>query len=72
MRITRLALAGLVGVLAWSGAATGGEAPNVVGKRVGSEVADIQINGWLGNTDGRTTIADHKGEVVMVELWATT
>ncbi|MCK6482004.1 MAG: TlpA family protein disulfide reductase [Planctomycetaceae bacterium] len=46
-------------------------APLVVGKEVGKDIPDIQLS-WVLNDDGRSTVADHRGEVVIVDLWATT
>lgn len=46
-------------------------APDVVGKVVGKDISDIQLAMCLNN-DGRTTVADHRGEVVLVDLWSTT
>jgi thiol-disulfide isomerase/thioredoxin len=46
-------------------------APNVLGKEVGTEVADIHLN-FVLNDDGRTTVADYRGQVVIVDLWSTT
>lgn len=37
---------------------------------VGKPAPDIQVNDWI-NGDGRTSLADFKGEVVFLELWAT-
>jgi hypothetical protein len=72
MRGSWLAGAGLVLALGLSGVAIGGEAPNVIGKEVGKDIPDIQVNAWFGNMDGRNTIADHRGDVVVLKLWATT
>lgn len=46
-------------------------APYVIGKEVGKDIPDIRLN-WCLNDDGRGTVADHRGEVVIVDLWATT
>lgn len=46
-------------------------APDVLGKEVGSEVADIHLN-YVLNDDGRTSVADYRGQVVIVDLWSTT
>lgn len=72
MRTSWLAGAGLALSLAFSGVALAGEAPDVVGKEVGKDIPDIQVRDWFGNVDGRNTIAEHKGDVVVLELWATT
>ena len=37
---------------------------------VGKDAPDIQTKEWI-NSDGRTTLADMKGEVVIVEGWKT-
>ena len=42
-----------------------GEGPNV-----GKEAPELQTKEWI-NSDGRTTLADFKGEVVLVEGWKT-
>ena len=46
-------------------------APDVVGKEVGKDVPDIHLNFML-NDDGRGTVADCRGQVVIVDLWSTT
>ena len=46
-------------------------APDVVGKVVGADVADIHLS-FLLNDDGRGTVADYRGQVVIVDLWSTT
>lgn len=46
-------------------------APYVVGKEVGKDVPDINLN-WCLNDEGRNTVAEHRGEVVLVDLWSTT
>ena len=37
---------------------------------VGKLAPDIQINDWIGG-DGRTSLADFRGEVVFLEFWGT-
>jgi hypothetical protein len=37
---------------------------------VGKEAPEIQTKEWI-NGDGRTSIADFRGEVVLIEAWAT-
>jgi len=40
------------------------------GPNVGKDAPEIQTPDWI-NGDGRTTLADYKGEVVLVEAWKT-
>ncbi len=64
MRKTWLALA----LLALAGPAASAEddkQPNV-----GKEPPELQTREWI-NSDGRTTFADLKGEVVLVSNWKT-
>ena len=58
-----IALAGSVGLVS---AAAAQEGAALVGK----DAPDIQTKEWI-NSDGRTAIADFKGEVVLIESWAT-
>jgi hypothetical protein len=37
---------------------------------VGQDAPEIQTSDWLGS-DGRTRIADYRGEVVLLEAFAT-
>jgi len=37
---------------------------------VGKEAPELQTKEWI-NSDGRTTLADLRGEVVLVEGWKT-
>ena len=37
---------------------------------VGQDAPDISTKEWI-NSDGRTSIADFRGEVVLIESWAT-
>ncbi|MCK6479875.1 MAG: hypothetical protein L6R43_06925 [Planctomycetes bacterium] len=37
---------------------------------VGQDAPEIQTKEWI-NGDGRSAIADFKGEVVLIEAWAT-
>jgi len=37
---------------------------------VGQDAPELQTREWI-NSDGRTTLADMKGEVVVVEGWKT-
>ena len=46
-------------------------APNVIGKIVGQDIPDVHL-AWSLNDDGRNTVADFRGEVVIVDLWSTT
>ncbi len=69
MRLRWLATAALA--LGLAGSVEAGEAPNIVGKQVGKDFPDIQVADWVGNWDGRTTVAEHLGEVVLLELWGT-
>jgi len=66
MKRARLAAA-MVALLAGSTAALalGGEGP-----LVGKEPPELQTKEWI-NSDGRTTLADFKGEVVLIEGWKT-
>ena len=40
------------------------------GPNVGKEPPELQTREWI-NSDGRTTFADLKGEVVLVAAWKT-
>jgi hypothetical protein len=40
------------------------------GLLVGKEPPELQTKEWI-NSDGRTTLADLKGEVVLIESWKT-
>ena len=40
------------------------------GPNVGKDAPELQTKEWI-NSDGRTTLADMKGEVVLVEGWKT-
>ncbi len=46
-------------------------APDVIGKEVGKDIPDIALN-FVLNDDGRNTVADYRGSVVIVDLWSTT
>lgn len=46
-------------------------APDVIGKEVGKDVPDIALN-FVLNDDGRNSVADYRGSVVIVDLWSTT
>lgn len=37
----------------------------------GRPAPDIEVGDWI-NGDGRTSLADFRGEVVVLEFWATT
>jgi hypothetical protein len=37
---------------------------------VGKPAPEIQVGDWI-NGDGRSTLADFRGEVVMLEFWGT-
>ena len=39
-------------------------------KLVGQEAPAINVQSWL-NGDGRTEVADYRGEVVLLEFWKT-
>lgn len=41
-----------------------------VGPNVGKDAPELQTKEWI-NSDGRTTLADMKGEVILVEGWKT-
>ena len=41
-----------------------------VGPNVGKDAPELQTKEWI-NSDGRTTLADYKGEVVLIEGWKT-
>lgn len=50
--------------------AHGTEACEEEGCLVGKDAPEIQTKEWIGS-DGRTTLADFKGEAVLIEAWAT-
>jgi hypothetical protein len=58
-----LVLAGAAGAMAQSASQ---EKEGIVGK----DAPDLLTREWI-NSDGRTSIADFKGEVVLVENWKT-
>jgi len=58
-------LAGLLSLLAGATVALALDGPNV-----GKEAPELQTKEWI-NSDGRTTLADFRGEVVLVEGWKT-
>ena len=60
-----LALATTAPLSAWSQDA----APKTAVK--GQAAPDIEVGDWI-NGDGRTSLADFRGEVVFLEFWATT
>ena len=37
---------------------------------VGKDAPELQTKEWI-NSDGRTTLADMRGEVVLIESWKT-
>ncbi len=40
------------------------------GEWVGKEAPEIQVSSWI-QSDGRTSLADYRGEVVLLEFWST-
>ena len=62
-----LILPGLLGLLA-AGVAIAGDEPKT--GLVGQEAPELGTKEWI-NSDGRTSIADFKGEVVLIEQWKT-
>jgi hypothetical protein len=61
----------LAGLLSLLGAAAGLAAAQDEGASlVGKDAPEIQTREWI-NTDGRTAIADFKGEVLLLEQFAT-
>ncbi len=58
-----LFLAGTVG-----GRASAQETPKV--SLVGKDAPELQVKEWM-NCDGRTSVADFKGEVLLIEAWKT-
>ena len=62
-----LMLPGLLGLLAATAAVAGDDAKTGL---VGKDAPELQTREWI-NSDGRTAIADFKGEVVLIEQWKT-
>jgi hypothetical protein len=58
------------GLLSLCAGATAAVAMDGAGPNVGKEAPELQTREWI-NSDGRTTLADLKGEVVLVEGWKT-
>jgi hypothetical protein len=61
--------------LGWLAAATlllAGAVPALAQDKnlVGEDAPELQTREWI-NSDGRTQISDFKGEVVLIEAWAT-
>ena len=62
-----LMLSGLLGLLAVTATVAAQEAKTSL---VGKDAPELQTREWI-NSDGRTAIADFKGEVVLIEQWKT-
>jgi hypothetical protein len=63
---TRIIGAGILAIAAgWAAAAEDGTAA-----LVGKTAPEITVSDWI-NGDGRTTLKDFRGEVVLLEFWKT-
>jgi len=60
----------LAGILLLTGAAGTAAAQDDPQSIVGKDAPEISTKEWI-NSDGRTSIADYKGEVVLLEQFAT-
>jgi hypothetical protein len=56
------------GLLLFAGAAAVAQEQSK--SHVGKEPPELQTKEWI-NSDGRTTLADFRGEVVLIEGWKT-
>ena len=66
MRAVTVSVALAVVGLAGAAAVLAGDEPRILGK----EAPAIETKEWL-NSDGRTAIADFKGELLFIELFST-
>jgi len=59
-----------MGLLALLGPAANAGDSTANGPDVGKDAPEIQVKDWI-NSEGRTTLADMKGEVVVISNWKT-